>query len=128
LRVYIETYGCALARFDTELMKASLAARGHVIVEDPGEADVIVINTCAVRLDTEQRIVKRISEIRRLYPAKKLVVAGCLAAARPGLIARVAPEASMVSPQNSPLVWRAGESPGKVVMLDGERDTSWIQT
>jgi threonylcarbamoyladenosine tRNA methylthiotransferase CDKAL1 len=126
LRVYIETYGCALAHFDTELMKASLRARGHLITEDPGEADVIVVNTCAVRLDTEQRIVKRIREIRRLYPAKKLVVAGCLAAARPGLIARVAPEASMVSPQNSSMIWKAVESPQRVILLGGERDTSWI--
>jgi len=126
LRVYIETYGCALAHFDTELMKASLVARGHVVVGDPGEADVIIVNTCAVRLDTEQRIVKRITEISRQYPTRKLVVAGCLAAARPGLVARVVPEASIVSPQNAPMVWRAVESPGRVVMLGGERDTSWI--
>lgn len=125
-RVYIETYGCALAEFDSALMAEVLKARGHSIVSRPEEAEVIVVNTCAVRLDTEQRIAKRLAELRRRYPRARLVVAGCLAKARPGLVARVAPEASLVSPQNAASVWRAVESPGRVVLLEGARPTGFM--
>lgn len=123
-RVYIETYGCALSEFDSALMAETLKSRGHVIVSSPSEAEVLLVNTCAVRLDTEQRIAKRLAQLRREHPKAKMVVAGCLAKARPSLIARVAPEASLVSPQNAAEVWRAVESPGRVVMLQGSRPTT----
>ena len=125
-RVYMETYGCALAEFDSALMAHVLRSRGHVIVDDPSSADVILVNTCAVRLDTEQRIAKRISQLRRRHPQARLVVAGCLAKARPSLVARVAPEASLVSPQNASRVWEAVEARGRVVMLEGRRDTRFM--
>ncbi len=66
-------------------------------VDDPREADVIMINTCAVRLETEERMKKRISELRKF--GKKLVVAGCLSGAEPGTIMSIAPEASLIGPQ-----------------------------
>ena len=122
-RVYMETYGCALAEFDSALMAEALRGRGHEIVASPAEADVILVNTCAVRLDTEQRIAKRLSELRRVYPGRRMVVAGCLAKARPSLVARVAPEASLVSPQNAYRVWEAVEAPGRLVLLEGSRPT-----
>lgn len=125
-RVYIETYGCALSEFDSNIMAWSLESRGYQSATDPSAADVIILNTCAVRLDTEQRIVKRLTEIKELYPGKKLVVAGCLAKSRPGLIRRVVPTASLVSPQNSERVWVAVETEGPVIMLDGSRDTDRI--
>ncbi len=66
-------------------------------VDEPSDADVIIINTCAVRLETEERMKKRISELRRL--GKRLIVAGCLAGAEPGTVMSVAPEASLIAPQ-----------------------------
>ncbi len=122
-RVYMETYGCALAEFDSAVMAESLRGRGHEIVGDPGDADVILVNTCAVRLDTEQRIAKRLAELRRDYPGRRMVVAGCLAKARPSLVARAAPGASLVSPQNAHLAWKAVEGRGRLVLLEGTRPT-----
>ena len=81
-------------------MESALERGGFRRASSIGEADFIIVNTCAVRLDTEQRIVERLTELRSMYPGKRFVVAGCLVKARPGLIARVAPEASMLSPQN----------------------------
>ncbi|BBG25423.1 tRNA-2-methylthio-N(6)-dimethylallyladenosine synthase [Sulfuracidifex tepidarius] len=66
-------------------------------VNDPKDADLIMINTCAVRLETEERMKKRISELRKY--GKKLVVAGCLSGAEPGTVMSVAPEASLIGPQ-----------------------------
>ncbi len=126
LNVYIETYGCALAQFDTALMISVLKERGHLIVKSPERSDVIIVNTCAVRLDTEQRIVKRLRFLAKTYPDKKLVIAGCLAKARPGLLARNFPKASLVSPQNSHRIWKAVEGKEKIILLEGSRDTSLI--
>jgi MiaB-like tRNA modifying enzyme len=128
MRVYVETYGCALNRSDEALMKHVLIERGHTIVDNPSNADVVIINTCTVRLDTEQHILNRISSLRELAQARKskLIVAGCLPAAQPYKVAKTAPEASLVSPQNSSRIYVAVESDGKVVMLDGVRERDRI--
>jgi threonylcarbamoyladenosine tRNA methylthiotransferase CDKAL1 len=98
-KYYIETYGCALAHYESLIMKEELNANGFSQAEGENDADVIIVNTCAVRLDTEQRIAERLEEIVSKYPNKKLIVAGCLAKARPGLIKSIAPRASLLSPQ-----------------------------
>ncbi len=97
MRVYIETYGCEANRADSELMKTILAERGHVVVKEPESADVIIINTCTVRMPTEKRMLDRIRRLLRY--GKKLVVAGCLASAEPSLVRRISPKISMLSPQ-----------------------------
>ena len=100
MRVYIETYGCALNRGDSALMKSVLIRSGHEIVDNPEDADVIVINTCVVRYDTEVRMFKRISELAKISRGKKLIVAGCMARTLPYTIHRYAPSAILLSPQN----------------------------
>ena len=47
--VYIETYGCQMNVSDSELMLGKLAASGYDQVEMPEQADVILVNTCAIR-------------------------------------------------------------------------------
>ena len=122
---YIETYGCALARFESLAMEELLRGAGWRRTGDPGEADAIIVNTCAVRLDTEQRIAERLVELRRRYPGKRMVVAGCLAKARPGLVARAAPGASLLAPQAYTRIVEAVERPG-LRILEAPRDTSWM--
>ena len=52
--VYIETYGCQMNVSDTELMLGKLTASGYESVEKPDGADVILINTCAIREAAER--------------------------------------------------------------------------
>jgi tRNA-2-methylthio-N6-dimethylallyladenosine synthase len=82
LRFYIETYGCQMNVADTELMGGVLDREGHVRVEEPGEADVLIVNTCAIRDHAEQRVIGRIGELNRYKLERghvRLGVAGCVA-------------------------------------------------
>ncbi|HZA98240.1 MAG TPA: hypothetical protein VE399_05650, partial [Gemmatimonadales bacterium] len=64
-RVYIETYGCQMNVADSELMLGVLHRDGYVQVEDPSLADVMLVNTCAVRDNAEQRVIGRMGELQR---------------------------------------------------------------
>ncbi|MFH1630937.1 MAG: radical SAM protein [Candidatus Aenigmatarchaeota archaeon] len=77
--VYIETYGCAANQNDTEILTARLMHDDARIVEDIEMADEIIINSCAVKQPTENKIMYRIKEIHEKYPEKKIIIAGCLA-------------------------------------------------
>ncbi len=81
-RAFIETYGCQMNIGDAELMAGALADHGYVGVDDPSEADVIIVNTCAIRDHAEQRVLGRIGQlqsIRRDRPDVVLAVTGCMA-------------------------------------------------
>jgi tRNA-2-methylthio-N6-dimethylallyladenosine synthase len=78
--VYIETYGCQMNVSDSELMYGRLAAHGYEAVDGPDGADVILVNTCAIRDHAEQRVIGRLGELKRfMKPGAVLGVAGCMA-------------------------------------------------
>ncbi len=126
MKVYIETYGCALNIHDSLVMEGLISSRGHEIVENEEEADAIIVNTCAVRLDTERRIEKRLKNLYRLHSDKKIIVAGCLAKARPYLVSKTVPTASLVSPQNIHLITNILESPGRMILLNGDKRREYL--
>ncbi len=79
-RIYIETYGCQMNVADSELMLGLLAREGYVRTEDPADADVMLVNTCAVRDHAEQRVLGRMGELKRLKRAGGVLgVVGCMA-------------------------------------------------
>ena len=82
MKVYVETYGCAANRNDSEIMKGILRERGYEIV-DSEDADAIIINTCIVKHTTEEKIKYRINELKKKYPKKKIVLAGCMVTGEP---------------------------------------------
>ena len=79
-RIYLETYGCQMNEADSDLMLGVLGRAGYVRTADPGEADVLIVNTCAVRDHAEQRVLGRMGELKRhKQPGKVLGVVGCMA-------------------------------------------------
>ena len=79
-RVYVETYGCQMNVADTELMLGVLGREGYESVEQPDEADLMLVNTCAVRDNAEQRVLGRIGELQRFRRAEVVLgVVGCMA-------------------------------------------------
>ena len=119
LRVYIETYGCWLNKAESEIMKTLLAEDGVEVVDRVDEADVIIINTCAVRGDTERKMMRRIRELYEVSSPRgiKLVVAGCLARVRPARISRVAPSASLLGPDYVEKVLNVVAQKGRAICL-----------
>ncbi len=85
LTVYVETYGCQMNVSDTELMLGKLAESGYEEVGQPDDADVILINTCAIRDHAEQRVIGRLGEMKSRMKRDAIVgVTGCMAQSRSG--------------------------------------------
>src|SRR5256712_13341217 len=78
--IYIETYGCQMNVSDSELMLGLLAREGYVRTDDPAAADVLLVNTCAVRDHAEQRVLGRMGELKRYKRTGGVLgVMGCMA-------------------------------------------------
>ena len=79
-RIYIETYGCQMNVSDSELMLGVLGRDGYVRTDDPALADVLLVNTCAVRDHAEQKVLSRLGELK-VYKRRDTVlgVVGCMA-------------------------------------------------
>jgi tRNA-2-methylthio-N6-dimethylallyladenosine synthase len=90
-RVYIETYGCQMNVADTELMLGILGREGYVRSAHPADADVMLVNTCAVRDNAEQRVIGRMGELQRYKRDDGILgVVGCMAQRLgPALLAKV---------------------------------------
>jgi ribosomal protein S12 methylthiotransferase len=81
LKVGFVSLGCPKNLVDTEVMMGQLVARGHELTPQPGEADVIVVNTCSFIDPAKQESVDAIlemAEFKKTGRARKLIVAGCL--------------------------------------------------
>ncbi len=81
-RAYVETYGCQMNISDGELMEGILANSGFKIVEAPEDADVVLVNTCAIREHAENRVLGRVAQLnglKRERPELVIGVTGCMA-------------------------------------------------
>jgi tRNA-2-methylthio-N6-dimethylallyladenosine synthase len=78
--VYVETYGCQMNVSDSELILGRLAADGYTEAATPDDADVILLNTCAIRDHAEQRVLGRLGELKGVMKPNAVVgVTGCMA-------------------------------------------------
>jgi tRNA-2-methylthio-N6-dimethylallyladenosine synthase len=81
-RAYVETYGCQMNVADSEMMLGVLADAGYAATTDPGAADLILLNTCAVREKAEERVFGRVGTLASLKaknPRLLLGITGCMA-------------------------------------------------
>jgi tRNA-2-methylthio-N6-dimethylallyladenosine synthase len=81
-RVYIETYGCQMNVADSELVGGILRNYGYDFTREISEADVVLVNTCAIRENAEQRVYGRLglfSGYKRKNPDVVVGVLGCMA-------------------------------------------------
>lgn len=76
--VYIETYGCQMNVADTEIVLGILKKQGYDVTDKAENADVILLNTCSIRENAEQRIYGRLGNFKALKTQKPEVVVGIL--------------------------------------------------
>jgi tRNA-2-methylthio-N6-dimethylallyladenosine synthase len=113
---WVETYGCQMNLSDSELMEGVLESGGYAQVSAPEEADVILVNTCAIREHAEQRVLGRVAELNRVKrkrPGTLIGVCGCMAAEYVDMV--IGPDAYRSLPQ---LIDQASGGGGGVVDVE----------
>ena len=98
-RVYVETYGCQMNISDGELMEGLLEDHGYEIAADPEDADVILVNTCAIREHAERRVLGRVGQLsglKRERPDLVIGVTGCMAQRMGETLLEQAPHVDLV--------------------------------
>ncbi|MEO0509639.1 MAG: tRNA (N6-isopentenyl adenosine(37)-C2)-methylthiotransferase MiaB [Verrucomicrobiota bacterium] len=81
-RVYIKTYGCQMNERDSEAVAAMLRNKGYALVEDEHSADVILLNTCSVREQAEQKAIGKAGHVaarKKKNPNLIVGIMGCMA-------------------------------------------------
>jgi tRNA-2-methylthio-N6-dimethylallyladenosine synthase len=97
--LFIKTYGCQMNVYDSERMGAAMAAADYVQVEAPGDADLVILNTCHIREKAAEKVYSELGRLRPLKaarPGMKIAVAGCVAQAEGAEILRRQPLVDLV--------------------------------
>src|SRR6202158_5857173 len=99
-RVWLETYGCQMNVADSQLVTAVLRGAGYITAAKPEEADVILLNTCAIREHAEERVLGRLGDLARLKQARpelRLGLLGCMAQHNRATLVEKAPWLDLVA-------------------------------
>jgi len=81
-KAYVETYGCQQNEADSEKLRGFLSQCGYSIVQEAEGADVVIMNTCAIREHAEQRVFGNLGALthtKRRHPRQKIFLCGCMA-------------------------------------------------
>ncbi|HTK85729.1 MAG TPA: tRNA (N6-isopentenyl adenosine(37)-C2)-methylthiotransferase MiaB [Patescibacteria group bacterium] len=122
-KLFIKTWGCQMNVYDSRRMADVLAPLGYAPVDEPGGADMIILNTCHIREKATDKVFSDLGRIRKHKKAREaeggkmlIAVAGCVAQAEGEVIVKRAPYVDMVfGPQTY------HELPQMVMRATGER-------
>ena len=109
-KLHLITYGCQMNEYDSERVAGLLRERQYELTDDEREADVILLNTCAIREKAEDKVYSKLGELKRLKAARPglvIGVMGCMAQLQQGEVRRRAPSVDLVF--GSPAIARVGE-------------------
>ena len=101
MRYYIWTFGCQMNKADSAKLAAGLARLGHEAVDAPEDADLLVVNTCAVREHAEQRAASKLGEAKKLKArggGLRIVLTGCMVGPRLDELRRRFPYVDVFAP------------------------------
>ncbi|MBQ2652042.1 MAG: tRNA (N(6)-L-threonylcarbamoyladenosine(37)-C(2))-methylthiotransferase [Methanobrevibacter sp.] len=98
MKVYIETYGCTFNQADSQIIAGVLRENEIDIVDSIDDADVIIVNTCYVKLPTENKVTYKIQQLQKNYPDKKVIVGGCMVEIDPEKLEKIGPDCSWIGP------------------------------
>ncbi len=120
MKIFIETYGCSANQSNSEIMGGILCEEGHRLTSEEN-SDLIIINTCTVKIQTERKILKRLKELR--MSRVPTLVTGCMTEVQKDRIEDAYPSASIVGLNEITKIKRAIkqiENGERAVMTDDE--------
>ena len=109
-KLHLITYGCQMNEYDSERVAGLLRERQYELTDDAGTADLILVNTCAIREKAEEKVFSKLGELKRLKatrPGMVIGVMGCMAQLQQATIFRRAPHVDLVF--GSPAIARVGD-------------------
>ena len=109
-KLHLITYGCQMNEYDSERVAGLLRERAYELTDDATAADVILLNTCAIREKAEEKVFSKLGELKRLKAARPdlvIGVMGCMAQLQQATVLRRAPQVDLVF--GSPAIARVGE-------------------
>ena len=79
--IHLETYGCQMNEYDSELLTTILAQHGYEFVTDEDKADIFLLNTCSVREHANEKIYHRVFDLQKKHKRRKVLIGilGCMA-------------------------------------------------
>ena len=98
MKVYIDSYGCTFNKADGQIMAGVLNENNIELVDNIDDADVVIVNTCYVKLPTENKVVYKIQQLQKNYPDKKIIVGGCMVEIDPEKLDSIGPNCSWIGP------------------------------
>ena len=98
MKVYIESYGCTFNKADGQIMAGVLNENDIDLVDTIDDADVVIVNTCYVKLPTENKVIHKIQKLQKNYPDKKIIVGGCMVEIDPEKLESIGPDCSWIGP------------------------------
>jgi tRNA-2-methylthio-N6-dimethylallyladenosine synthase len=131
LRFFIRTFGCQMNESDSERIAGLLCAAGARKSDCPEEADLLIVNTCAVREKSEEKLYSYLGRLARLKKKKpvRIAVVGCVAQLRGGALVERQPGVDLVlGPDNCAeiVAWSFGQTAEKCVSTAWSKE--WHET
>ena len=109
-KLHVITYGCQMNEYDSERVAGLLREHRYELTDSEADADLILVNTCAIREKAEDKVFSKLGELRALKarrPELVLGVMGCMAQLQQGIVQKRAPYVDLVF--GSPAVARVAE-------------------
>lgn len=108
MRYIINTLGCKVNQYETQAMETLLRERGHEPAAEDSEADIVIVNSCAVTAESGRKSRQALRRLMERYPNAKSAVCGCWAQTEPDAAEAIGAD----------IVWGSGDRRGFVEALE----------
>ncbi|MHA1299753.1 MAG: tRNA (N(6)-L-threonylcarbamoyladenosine(37)-C(2))-methylthiotransferase [Candidatus Helarchaeota archaeon] len=121
--IHIITYGCSYNQATSEMISGLLSKKNYALVDNPNDADVVIILSCIVKTPTENKILYKIKSFFEQYPGKKIIIGGCLPEVIPEKIKAISEKINFFGPHYATEIVNVVEETiaGKKIELIGKR-------
>lgn len=125
MKVAFKTLGCRLNQYETDALAAQFSGNGYEVSEQEEGADVVVVNTCTVTNQSNQKSRYVISHAGRINPTAKMVITGCMAESHAEQLQKKFPEAIVINNKGKSGIFHSVDSlikTGKADLSDKDYD------